>query len=69
MIKTFIDKLIGKAKGGGARGRFGKRVEHGPQDHGINPALVDERAANVVRTLKEAGHEAYVVGGAGASTR
>jgi poly(A) polymerase len=64
MIKTFIDKLIGKARGGGARGRFGKRVEHGPQAHGINPALVDERAANVVRTLKEAGHEAYVVGGA-----
>ncbi|MFT4193163.1 polynucleotide adenylyltransferase PcnB, partial [Ottowia sp.] len=58
MIKKFIDKLIGK------RSRFGKRVEVGPQGHGINPALVDERAANVVRTLKEAGHEAYIVGGA-----
>ncbi|MFT3776958.1 MAG: polynucleotide adenylyltransferase PcnB [Ottowia sp.] len=62
MIKQFIDKLIGKA--GGKRGRFGKRVEVGPQGHGINPALVDERAANVVRTLKEAGYEAYIVGGA-----
>ena len=66
MIKTFIDRLIGKAKGSSAaaRQRFGKRVEHGPQSHGINPALVDERAATVVRTLQEAGHEAYIVGGA-----
>ena len=67
MIKNLIDKLIGKATGktpGGARRRFGKRVEVGPGGHGINPALVDERAANVVRTLKEAGHEAYIVGGA-----
>ena len=67
MIKKFIDRLIGKATGkapGDARRRFGKRVEVGPDGHGINPALVDERAANVVRTLKEAGHEAYIVGGA-----
>lgn len=67
MIKNFIDKLIGKATGKPAstrRKRFGKRVEVGPQIHGINPALVDERASNVVRTLKEAGYEAYIVGGA-----
>ncbi|MCA0325152.1 MAG: polynucleotide adenylyltransferase PcnB [Proteobacteria bacterium] len=68
MIKKLIDKLIDKAKGAGsgARGRkrFGKRVEVGPDGHGINPALVDERAVGVVRTLKEAGYEAYVVGGA-----
>ncbi|MCL1960591.1 MAG: polynucleotide adenylyltransferase PcnB [Desulfovibrionaceae bacterium] len=68
MIKQFIDKLIGKATGkktpGGARARLGKRVEVGPGGHGINPALVDERAANVVRTLKEAGYQAYIVGGA-----
>ena len=65
MIKKFIDKLIGKATGSAnGRKRFGKRVEVGPEGHGINPALVDERAANVVRTLKEAGHEAYIVGGA-----
>ena len=36
----------------------------GPQEHGIDPALVDERALNVVHTLKEAGFEAYIVGGA-----
>ena len=67
MIKNFIGKLIDKATGSGSsngRKRFGKRAEIGPDGHGINPALVDERAANVVRTLKEAGYEAYIVGGA-----
>ncbi|MDO5290974.1 MAG: polynucleotide adenylyltransferase PcnB [Pseudomonadota bacterium] len=68
MIKQFIDKLIGKATGkakaASGRQRFGKRVEVGPEGHGINPALVDERAVGVVRTLKEAGFEAYIVGGA-----
>ncbi len=65
MIKNFIGKLIDKAtSGNNGRRRFGKRVEIGPQGHAINPALVDERAANVVRTLKEAGYDAYIVGGA-----
>ncbi|MFV0679202.1 polynucleotide adenylyltransferase PcnB [Ottowia sp.] len=64
-IDKFIDKLIDKTTGrSGARKRFGKRVEVGPDGHGINPALVDERALNVVRTLQEAGFEAYIVGGA-----
>jgi poly(A) polymerase len=61
MIKRFIDKLLG---GKNARPNFGKRREIGPQEHGIDPTLVDERAANVVHTLKEAGHQAYIVGGA-----
>lgn len=60
MIKKFIDKLLGT----GPRPKFGKRQEVGPEEHGIDPALVDERALNVVHTLKEAGHEAYIVGGA-----
>ena len=64
MIKNFFDKLIDKATGGHGRKRGGKRVELGPQAHGINPALVDERAVTVVRTLKEAGYQAYIVGGA-----
>ncbi|HSV60534.1 MAG TPA: polynucleotide adenylyltransferase PcnB [Variovorax sp.] len=64
MIKKFIDKLLGKSGGSGARARFGKRQEHGAEVHGIDPALVDERARNVVTTLQEAGYEAYVVGGA-----
>jgi poly(A) polymerase len=60
MIKKFFDKLLGT----GPKPRFGKREEVGPDDHGIDPSLVDERALNVVHTLKEAGYEAYIVGGA-----
>jgi poly(A) polymerase len=62
MIKKFIESLL--AGGAGRKPKFGKRQEIGPQEHGIDPSLVDERAVNVVRTLKEAGHEAYIVGGA-----
>lgn len=63
MIKQFIDRLLGGASGG-RKPRFGKREEIGPQEHRIDPGLVDERALNVVHTLKEAGYEAYIVGGA-----
>jgi poly(A) polymerase len=61
MIKKFIDKLLGKSS---AAPRFGKRQEVPASVHGIDPALVDERAKNVVTTLQDAGYEAYVVGGA-----
>ncbi len=66
MIKTFIDKLLGKSGGASAsaKSRFGKRQEVPASVHGIDPALVDERAKNVVTTLQDAGYEAYVVGGA-----
>ena len=67
MIRKFIDKLLGKAAPAstpGARIPLGKRVEVVAADHGINPNLLDERAVKVVRTLQEAGHAAYVVGGA-----
>lgn len=65
MIKKFIDKLLGKGAGGTqGRSRFGKRQEVPAEVHGIDPALVDERAKNVVTTLQQAGYEAYVVGGA-----
>ena len=37
-----------------AASRFGQRIELPPEVHGINPNLVDERAADVV--LKERGH-------------
>ncbi len=63
MIKNFINKLLGKPALS-AKHPFGKRVEIGSTEHGINPKLVDERAAGVVRTLKQAGFEAYIVGGA-----
>src|SRR5688572_17972326 len=69
MIKKFIDKLFGKSAGpaGATRSKksvFGERREVGPQDHAINPKLVDDRAMDVVHTLKQAGYEAYIVGGA-----
>nr|WP_319566187.1 polynucleotide adenylyltransferase PcnB [uncultured Rhodoferax sp.] len=63
MIKTFINKLLGKS-GPASKSRFGKRMEIGPTEHGIDPKLVDERALNVVRILQQAGFEAYIVGGA-----
>ena len=70
MIKKFIDKLFGKAASADSPARrvkkspFGKRQDVGVKDHGINPKLVDERAWNVVHTLKDAGYQAYIVGGA-----
>lgn len=65
MIKKLIDKLLGKPAGAsqGKRG-VGKRVEVPKSEHGIDPALVDERAVKVVSTLVEGGYEAYIVGGA-----
>jgi poly(A) polymerase len=65
MIKKFIDKLLGKSAGSAqGKSRFGKREEVPAEVHRIDPALVDERAKNVVTTLQQAGFEAYVVGGA-----
>jgi poly(A) polymerase len=70
MIKNFIDKLFGKSDSAASgthrvkKSPFGKRQEVGFKEHGINPKLVDERAMDVVRTLKQGGFEAYVVGGA-----
>ncbi len=66
MIKKLIQKLLGKAPAaaGGKRVSLGKRQEVGVSGHGIDPALVDSRALGVVRTLKGAGFEAYIVGGA-----
>ena len=67
MIKKFIDKLLGKTSltsGAGKKPKFGKREEVGVAVHGIDPKLVDDRALSVVRTLKDAGFEAYIVGGA-----
>ena len=66
MIKTFIDKLLGKARSRSTSPvpKFGKREEVGPDVHRINPELVDRRALDVVNTLQQAGYEAYIVGGA-----
>nr|MDP2192824.1 polynucleotide adenylyltransferase PcnB [Rhodoferax sp.] len=66
MIKKFIEKLLGKSPSTakGKKLQFGKREEVGVAIHGIDPTLVDDRALNVVHTLKDAGFEAYIVGGA-----
>ncbi|MCW7536463.1 polynucleotide adenylyltransferase PcnB [Aquabacterium sp. A7-Y] len=76
MIKKFIDRLLGKSTATGdakaakapqaekSAGHIGKRVEVPQSEHGIDRSLVDERAMKVVATLKDAGHEAYIVGGA-----
>ncbi len=67
MIKKFIEKLLGKSPSASSKSskpKFGKREEVGVEVHGINPKLVDERALFVVRTLKDAGFDAYIVGGA-----
>jgi poly(A) polymerase len=60
MIKKLIEKLIP----GKAPSKFGKRVEITLAEHGINRELVDPKAWEVVTTLKDAGHQAYIVGGA-----
>ena len=66
MIKKFIDKLLSKASGrpGAKTSKFGKRADVPVEIHGIDRQLVDVRAVDVVHTLKRAGFEAYIVGGA-----
>jgi len=66
MIKRFISRLFGKDEPAVPPGktRVGKRVEVPVAEHGIDPALVDDKAVKVVATLQEAGFAAYIVGGA-----
>ena len=63
MIKKLIDRLLGGA-GSRTKPRLGKRAEYTAEQHGIDLKFVDARAIDVVRTLKQGGYEAYVVGGA-----
>ncbi len=64
MIKKFLDKLLGKPPAAPKGAPLGKRMEIGVDAHRIDLSLVDERAIKVVKTLSDAGHEAYIVGGA-----
>ncbi|MDO8771427.1 MAG: polynucleotide adenylyltransferase PcnB [Burkholderiaceae bacterium] len=72
MIKKFINKLLGKtdasapkaAAGKSKAPNYGKREDVGVAVHGIDVSLVDDRAMDVVHTLKHAGFQAYIVGGA-----
>lgn len=62
MIKTIIQKLRGKSRR--PAHPLGQRREYAADAHQIDPDWVDKHAAQVVRTLKEGGYEAYIVGGA-----
>jgi poly(A) polymerase len=68
MIRKFIDRLLGKtpaADDGMPPGvSLGQRTEFGVDQHKIDPKLVAEPAVRVVKTLQDAGYEAYIVGGA-----
>jgi poly(A) polymerase len=76
MIKKFIQRLLGKPGDASPSVEaapaapalsvvaLGSRVEIAVADHRIDPKLLDEHAVRVVRSLKDAGHEAYIVGGA-----
>ena len=71
MIKKLISRLLGKtvaplepAESSPQATPLGQRVEITADQHGIDPDLLDDHAVRVVRTLKDAGFEAYVVGGA-----
>ena len=71
MIKKLIHRLLGKSGATSESAEpvlqatpLGQRVEIGAQDHGIDPDLLDDHAVRVVRTLQDAGFQAYVVGGA-----
>jgi poly(A) polymerase len=72
MIKKFINRLLGKGDPAAAVAvapavaeiPLGQRVEIPVAEHGIDPSLLDANAIRVVKTLKDAGFEAYIVGGA-----
>jgi poly(A) polymerase len=70
MIKKFIHRLLGRGAAAEADPAaapaipLGVRRELPREQHGIDPSLLDANAVRVVRTLKEAGYEAYIVGGA-----
>ena len=69
MIKKFINRLLGKGEAAPASPAvpaipLGVRAEVPASEHRIDPTLLDANAVRVVKTLKDAGYEAYIVGGA-----
>jgi poly(A) polymerase len=68
MIKKFLKRLMGKGEASAEPAvpviPLGVRVEVPAAEHRIDPTLLDANAVRVVKTLKDAGHEAYIVGGA-----
>ena len=51
MIKKFISKLLGRSDGAAGAVPRGKRVEVPKSEHGIDPALVDQRRVDAVHFL------------------
>ena len=69
MIKKFIRRLLGQGTPDDSPPPLpviplGARVEVPLAGHQIDPTLLDANAVRVVKTLQEAGYQAYVVGGA-----
>ena len=69
MIKKFIKRLLGQGTPDDSPPPLpviplGARVEVPLAGHQIDPTLLDANAVRVVKTLQEAGYQAYVVGGA-----
>ena len=62
MIKRIIGKII--ASTAGKNKKLGQAVEIPASEHRINRQLLEPKAVEVVRTLKNAGFDAYIVGGA-----
>lgn len=60
MIKRFIKKLLKDP----SKPDLGKRVEIPQSKHRIDVEQIDGRALDVVETLRDAGYDAYIVGGA-----
>lgn len=57
-------RTASKTNASGSNNPLGQRREIPAREHGIDPNLVERRALDVVRTLQDAGYEAYIVGGA-----
>ena len=76
MIKKFIKRLLGKGEDKREDTAaalavpaapvipLGVRADIAASEHRIDPTLLDANAVRVVKTLQDAGFEAYVVGGA-----
>ncbi len=74
MIKKFIKRLLGQGDAPEAAAiaaapavpaiPLGTRTEVAVSEHRIDPSLLDANAVRVVKTLKDAGFETYIVGGA-----
>jgi len=69
MINRLIQRLLGKSASSVGAPRRGHARAAGPvvvtaPKHRIDPALVSNNAVRVTKTLQDAGHKAFIVGGA-----